>query len=82
MSLSGRSVSQEGFNMDEDDGMYYCPLLNRSLWMGDCYDINAVLERMVKVSILNSLESELGESVDMSKATIVCPDCCHYNFKE
>lgn len=67
--------------MDDDKDMYDCPLLNRSLWMGDCYDINAVLEQMVKQSILESLEFELRFSVDMTRAAKVCPDCCHYNFK-
>ena len=28
--------------------------------MGDCYDINAVVEQWVKRSLLKSLESELG----------------------
>lgn len=66
--------------MDDHKDMYDCPLLNRSLWMGDCYDINAVVERMVKPSILQSLESELGFQVEMSKAARVCLNCCHYNF--
>lgn len=64
-------------NMVDHKEMYDCPLLIRSLWMGDCYDINAVNERMVKPSILQSLESELGFQVDMSKAAEVCPNCCY-----
>jgi hypothetical protein len=67
--------------MDELKDMYACPLLNRSLWMGDCYDINTVIERLVKRSILQSLESEIGSSIDVSIAAKVCPNCCHYNFK-
>ncbi|OPH47021.1 hypothetical protein BC351_40510 [Paenibacillus ferrarius] len=67
--------------MDDHKDMYDCPLLNHPLWMGDCYDINAVIERMVKRSILQSLESELGIQVDLSRAEKVCPNCYHYNFK-
>ncbi len=63
--------------MGDHKDMYDYPLLNRSLWMGDCYDINAVIERMVKPSTLQSLESELGFQIDMSKAAKVCPNCCH-----
>ncbi|RNB92506.1 hypothetical protein EDM56_02080 [Brevibacillus fluminis] len=68
--------------MSDDKNMYDCPLLLRSLWMGDCYDINAVLEQMVNKSILKSLESEIGKPIDLSQAAIICPDCSHYNFKE
>lgn len=67
--------------MNELKDKYDFPLLNRSLWIGDCYDINSVIERMVKRSILQSLESELGFQVDLSRAAKVCPNCCHYNFK-
>ncbi|MGG1556395.1 hypothetical protein [Paenibacillus ferrarius] len=66
--------------MADHKDMYDCPLLNRSLSMGDCYDINAVIERMVKRSILQSLESELGFQVDLSRVEKECPNCFHYNL--
>ena len=52
-------------SFETQDNMYDCPLLNRPLWMGDCYDINAVVEQWVNRSLLKSLESELDFSVHL-----------------
>lgn len=68
--------------MKTDEEMYNCPLLQRSLWMGDCYDINAVLADWVLESVLESLESEIGLKIDLVRAGLTCPKCRYYPFSK
>ena len=43
-------------SLETKDNMHDCPSLNRPLWMGDGYSINAVVEQWVKRSLLKSLQ--------------------------
>ncbi|MGG3471498.1 hypothetical protein ABES02_29040, partial [Neobacillus pocheonensis] len=56
---------------------YDCPLLNIMIWIGDCYDINAVRNEMVKKSVLHGLETELSKTISFEKANEICKRCKH-----
>ncbi|MGF9697840.1 hypothetical protein [Paenibacillus sp. MABNR03] len=62
-----------------NENYYDCPLLNIMIWLGDCYDINAVRHVMVKKSILKALEEELSVPISIETAEKICVEC-KYSF--
>ena len=47
---------------------YECPLLNRTIDMSECYDIQMVKDRFIK-------EDHLDLKLDRGKAEKLCPTC-------
>ena len=47
---------------------YKCPLLDRTIDMSECYDIQMVKDRFIK-------ESRLDFNLDRDKAEKLCPKC-------
>lgn len=64
-----------------DDELYCdCPLLERNIDEGACYDINAVAEEWVIEDILKIIERQFEVRIAVSKAKEVCPTCKHYPY--
>ncbi|WP_308637586.1 hypothetical protein [Paenibacillus silvisoli] len=66
---------------DIDHMLLSCPLLDRQIDEGACYDINAVADGWVKERILSIIEQQFKVLIDISKAKSVCPKCIHYPFE-
>lgn len=68
-------IHDDELNIRED--YYVCPLLNIMIWMGDCYDINAVRNKWVKKSVLSELEKEIKSKIDIDKIDDICNKCAY-----
>lgn len=64
----------------KDEHYYYCPLMQRKIDVGACYDINAVVEKCAIKEILNVIEKQFEMKIDLSQAKEICPGCRHYPF--
>jgi hypothetical protein len=56
-----------------------CPILQKIIADGYCYDINADLEGMVSLGIAEKIASQVSLSLDQMKE--ICARCDHYPFK-
>ncbi|WP_042169428.1 hypothetical protein [Paenibacillus gorillae] len=64
-------------NEENQAPLYTCPLLNREIDQGACYDINMVAGGWIKKEALLVLEIEYEMSIDVRKASQICPACKH-----
>ncbi|MFF2092278.1 hypothetical protein [Paenibacillus sp. NPDC058174] len=60
-----------------NEHFYTCPLLNKEIDQGACYDINMVAGGWIKKEVLIVLEREYGMSIDTAIASQICPACKH-----
>jgi hypothetical protein len=51
-----------------DNEVFFCPLVNRDMDMGECYDVQMVSRRLIK-------ETALDFALDRDKAKKLCPSC-------
>ncbi|MBV6712510.1 hypothetical protein [Paenibacillus chitinolyticus] len=63
-----------------EEGMYGCPLVQKAIDEGACYEINLVAERYVKKAILGIIEKQYDICIDVNKAHEICPSCIRYPF--
>ena len=51
-----------------EDEIFYCPLVDRDMDSGECYDVQMVSRRLIA-------ETALDFDLDRSKACKLCPSC-------
>lgn len=64
-------------DLETKSNYYSCPLLNILIWMGDCYDINAYGNKIVKKTVLSGLEQELRKNFEIKEIEKICSTCKH-----
>ncbi len=55
------------------DYEYYCPILNKKIDDAYCYEINMVMNKLIKPEAVNLV-------LDREKDCEICKKCKHYNF--
>lgn len=57
--------------MRQPDDKHFCPLMNREVFWGDCYEVQEVREDNMDMELLI-------EPVDIDQAAILCEKCKWY----
>lgn len=56
------------------DCEFFCPLYNKNIDDAFCYEINMVMNKLIKPEAVDPL-------LDREKNSEICLKCSHYNFK-
>ena len=62
--MYSKSVRVKTINLES----YHCPLINREIDMGECYDIQSVRGRLMK-------KDEFVPDFDREEAEMLCDEC-------
>lgn len=56
------------------ENKFECPLLNKTIFDSDCYDINMIVEGMIK-------ETAIKKKIDKEEALKICRNCKNNQLK-